>query len=86
MTDIVFNVTILDLSSVSKFSTFIDDSKLLYRFNFFTSTNIQIQMSRKGCLFFTDQLVVQAPSETKNELLKKGKKKKAMCIKQINEK
>ena len=32
MTDIVFNVTILDLSSVSKFSTFIDDSKLLYRF------------------------------------------------------
>ena len=35
MTDLVFNVTILDLSSVSKFSTFIDDSKLLYRFLYF---------------------------------------------------
>ena len=38
MTDLVFNVTILDLSSVSKFNTFIDDGKLgiiLYRFLYF---------------------------------------------------
>ena len=44
MTDLVFNVTILDLSSVSKFSTFIDDSKLLYRFlyvNQYSNSNVK---------------------------------------------
>ena len=44
VTDLVFNVTILDLSSVSKFSTFIDDSKLLYRFlyvNQYSNSNVK---------------------------------------------
>ena len=48
MTDIVFNVTILDLSSVSKFSTFIDDSKLLYRFlyvNQYSNSNVKERLN-----------------------------------------